>query len=279
MEPRKKYPMLDRVYQHDRYIGDVPLLPREETIDRQHYESLKGTTAKTRTLDKLINNDNVYIDAGTLPEVVIRPPKDNAVYKANYMIPDKALRNQFYNSINEDYDQRLYINRLYNLYNKAQKPTIKSTRSKLNIQIPFLQKIGIVEGDRDRANYNALFNTMFVSPDDTASEIEAELAHAYQYYGTDVPRKWGVLNKLESLPGDIKIKGKSGYKRFGNQEFNAHSIIEPMFNTYLTNKDIYYSDIKSMIDDMYDPKNRDFYFHEIKPGGPKAGMIKTFDAF
>jgi len=44
-------------------------------------------------------NDSYYY-AGVLPEVVIRPPKDNAVYKAKYMIPNKELRNAFYESIN-----------------------------------------------------------------------------------------------------------------------------------------------------------------------------------
>lgn len=271
---KKKRPMLDRVYEQE-FGQHLQLLPREEATDR-YYEPLKGTTANSRTLDKLLNYDNVYIDAGTLHEVVVTPPKDNAVYKTGYMIPNKELRNQFYNSINPDYDQRLYINRLWNLYNKAQKPTIKSTRSNLNISMPILQKMGIMKGDRDRASYNPLTNTMFVSPDKTASNIEAELAHAYQYYGTDVPRKWGFLNNMLSLPGDIKIKGKSGYERPGNQEFNAHSIIEPLFNQYLTNENIYYNDVRSIIDDMYNPANRDFYFPEIKRG-PSAGYIKTFE--
>lgn len=260
--------MLDRVY-HDRLPGFTRVLPYEQSIDKKKFQSLKGTTAESRTLDRLLNDNNAYIDAGILPEITIRPPKDNAVYKTNYMIPNKELRNQFYESIDDDYDQRLYINRLWDLYNKAQKPTIKSTRSKLNILIPIGQKIGTVKGDRDRANYNPYFNTMFVSPDFTADDVEAELAHAYQFYGTDASRKYGWLKAITSIiPPDIKINGKSGYDRYGSLEFNAHSIIQPLFNWYLTNKDVLYGDVKSMIDDMHNPDNRDFYFSD-KQTNPK----------
>ena len=61
--------------------------------------------------------------AGTLPEIVVKPLKDNAVLKAKTMIPNKNLRNSFYDTI--DYgdidpdfakDSRTYVNRLYDLY-------------------------------------------------------------------------------------------------------------------------------------------------------------------
>jgi hypothetical protein len=85
--------------------------------------------------------------AGQLPEVIIHPLKDNVVYKANYMIPNKELRNAFYNTIDyatpeNDYngaiDSRMYVNRLWDLYLKSQKPAIKSTDSFGNIIMPLV---------------------------------------------------------------------------------------------------------------------------------------------
>ena len=74
------------------------------------------------------------------------------IYKINYMIPNKELRNSFYKELYSDtdargykfpdtFDRRLYINRLWNLYNKAQKPSIRSTRSLSNIDMRLFEKI------------------------------------------------------------------------------------------------------------------------------------------
>jgi len=146
-------------------------------------------------LDALLNEDDVYIDAGMLPGVTITPPKDNAVRKINYMIPNKDLRSSFYNSLGQNgesygFDQRSYINRLWNLYNKSSKPTIKSVHSETLNTIPILQKIGLMEGSDTRAHYNPVTNTMYVDPDFAADDIEAEISHAYQRGGTDTPRSW-----------------------------------------------------------------------------------------
>lgn len=192
--------------------------------------------------DAAKNREWAYYDAGVLPEVVIKPPKDNAVYKANYMIPNKELRNQFYNSINNnsgyfnDYtkDTRTYINKLWDLYKKSGKPTIKPVSSRISPEMTVLQKIGVMNGDETRATYDPYFNTMFVNPEDAADDIVAEMAHAYQFHGTDTPRSFNWVKQFFSLPGDIEINNKSGYDRHGNKEYIAHSIIEPRFNMYLT---------------------------------------------
>lgn len=209
-------------------------------------------------LESLPALGNSYYDAGVLPEVVIKPPKDNAVYKAGYMIPNKQLRNQFYNSINQNYDSRLYINRLWHLYNKSQKPTIRSVESPLNIVVPTFEKLTM--GTIDRPNYSPFTNTMFISPEYAADDIEAELAHAYQTYGTDVPRSRGWINNLLSLPGDIKIGGRSGYDRPGHIEYDAHSIIEPAIHDYLTNNHEYNSKMPEKYQYSYD---YDKFFHDV----------------
>lgn len=61
----------------------------------------------------------------------------------------------------------------------------------------------------------------------------SELSHAYQSHADDpLLSKYG-LNSFLSLPGDIKIKGRDGYDRPGNNEFSAHRIIEPAIYRYI----------------------------------------------
>lgn len=223
--------------------------------------------------------------AGTLPEVVIRPLKDNAVYKANYMIPNKELRNQFYNSIGENYDSRLYINRLWNLYNKSNKPNIKSVQKDYFNAIPLLQKFGIMNGDENRAHYSPFTNTMYVDPNDVAEDIEAEMSHAYQINGTDTPRSWKWMKQFLSRPnGDFEINGKSGYDTPGSLEHVAHSIIQPAIKRYLTDNYDYNSsvpeaykydyDYNQMYRDIYTMyNNMNQYFKPISIG-PRKGYTK-----
>lgn len=258
MKPRK--PILDRLY-FNSYDND-------KVLDFERSYNARTTPEQRALNHALKSNSRAVFDAGTLPEITIRPPKDNAVYKTGYMIPNKSLRNSFYESIDDDVDQRMYINRLWELYKKAQKPSIKNVRKQVGI-FPLYQKLR--GGDPDRANYSAELNTMHVSPDYTSEDIEAELAHAYQMYGTDFPRKYGWPRKILSLPGDIKINGKSGYERIGNSEFDAHEIIEPLFHNYLTVPEINYSDTHEIMMDMYE--NPDFYFKPIDKG-PFSGSTK-----
>lgn len=254
--------------------------------------------------DATKNEEWAYYDAGVLPEIVIKPPKDNAVYKANYMIPNKELRKAFYNSIDseEDYftesadgsrdyngdllDQRTYINRLWNLYNKSGKPAIRPLSS-----VPFLTqlanqlsvKAGIAKTMEDRPFYRPIQNTMYVSSDYTADDIIAELSHAYQFRGTDTPRNLSWMKQFLSRPvGDIVINGKSGYDTPGSVEHVAHKIIEPAFYKYVTDnyyanqelpknmqRSYNYEDAFRDIYTMYN--NLDTYFKPIKIG-PKKGM-------
>jgi hypothetical protein len=187
------------------------------------------------------------------------------------MIPNKKMRNRLYENLDEDddLDSRTYINRLWELYKKSQKPSIKNVlNNKLDI-VPIYQKIK--GGDTDRAHYNPLTNTMYVSPENIADDIEAELSHAYQHYGTDMPRKYGWVRTLTTLPGDIKVNGRSGYERIGNKEFDAHKIIEPLFHDYLTTPNINYEDMYDVMMDMYE--NPGFYFKSVDKG-PFSGSTK-----
>ena len=186
-----------------------------------------------------------------LPDVVIHPPKDGAVDKMRKMIPDKNLRTKFYEdlynnerSVYADVDKRLFINRLYQLYKKSGEPSIKSTKSLSNFIVPVIQ---FVTGNNiHRPNYNPLLNIIH-APDMNPNSIVAELSHAYQYHGTDTPRNYNWIKQWFSLPSDIKINGKSGYERPGNYEYVAHEIIEPYFNSYLTNPNVKYQDVHDLI--------------------------------
>ena len=202
----------------------------------------------------IYENPNSYFDAGTLPEVTITPPKDNAVSKAKQIFKERILRNQFYRDLdNVDADRRDYINKLYQIYLKSGSPKIKSTTSKDNILIPLYQ---LIRGkDTERANYSPMSNTMYISPNNTLEDVEAEMPHAFQYYSKDY--KNSLLEKI-SLPGDIKIKGKTGYERVGNIEHSAHSIVEPLMRSYLTDPEIGYDDMIYYIQDMRE--DPDTYF-------------------
>lgn len=255
----KRKPMLDRVFDER---DDKPLLP----IWKDMYSRLNFRTSspENEVLRTAIHGD-AYFDAGTLPEITIYPPKDNAVYKAKYMVRDKDLRQKFYENIQyNDIDPRLYINRLWELYNKSQKPLIRPTQSKYNIIVPLLEKIKGRKGDKNRANYNVLSNSMYVDPEFVDEDIEAELSHAYQFYGTDTPRSLNWIKQFFTLPGDIKINGRSGYDRVGNNEFVAHSIIEPIFHDYLTNPKTQYQDVYNAIQNIYNDQEN--FFKPIDKG-------------
>ena len=256
---RPKKPMLDRLYFDS--DGEEKVLDFEKSVEDQGFYT--SGTAEERALRHAMKSPRAVFDAGWLPEITIRPPKDNAVYKANYMIPNKELRNQFYNSINrydgyfDDYtkDTRTYINRLWDLYKKSGKPTIKPVSSRFSPEMTVLQKIGVMKGDETRATYDPYFNTMFVDPEYAADDIVAEMAHAYQFHGTDTPRSFNWIKQFFTLPGDIEINNESGYQRPGNKEYVAHSIIEPRFNMYLTGN-YPYSFIWDSIQKAYNKKPR-----------------------
>jgi len=47
-----------------------------------------------------------------------------------------------------------------------------------------------MKGDGSRAHYNPFTNTMYIDPNNAAEDITAEMAHAYQFNGTDTPRSF-----------------------------------------------------------------------------------------
>lgn len=279
MRPRK--PMLDRLYFDS--DGEEKVLDFEKSIEDQGFYT-RGT-AEERALQHATKSPRAVFDAGWLPEITIRPPKDNAVYKAKYMIPNKELRNAFYESINsgdidviEDdlLDSRMYVNRLWNLYNKSGKPTIKPISRRSQLPLRLAEKVGLLKYSDNRANYNPITNTMYVDPEYAAEEIIAELSHAYQFYGTDTPRNWKWMKQFLSRPnGDMVINNKNGYDTPGSLEHTAHKIIEPAFYRYVTDNHDYssspynYEDAFQDIHTIYN--NINDYFKPIKIG-PKKGM-------
>ena len=249
MEPKK--PMLDRLYFDS---DDNNKVLDYETANQNFYGN--STTPEQRALAYAIRSPRAVFDAGVLPEIEVRPPKDNAVFKANYMIPNKELRNQFYNTIdgNSDNfkDSRTYVNRLYDLYLKSNKPTIKSTTQRVSPGMRIMQKLGFMRGDETRASYDPIFNTMYVDPEYAADDILAEMAHAYQIHGTDTPRDFNWMKQFLSRPnGDMIINGKNGYQTPGSLEYVAHSIIEPRLRMYVNSDGFSYDFIRNSIQKAY----------------------------
>lgn len=257
MGPENKQPMLDRLYYGD---DDVSVLQFQKGLQRYISSptySGPHTTPEQRAIKQAFIGPTTYFDAGTLPEIVITPPKDNALYKMNYMIPNKELRNSFYNtlekeSVEDQYSSRSYINKLWEIYTKSQRPTIKPVSGNKSL----LQRLGIMKGDGSRAHYNPFTNTMYIDPNNAAEDITAEMAHAYQFNGTDTPRSFDWIKQIFSLPGDIKIGGMSGYNRPGNIEYVAHKIIEPRLRQYLINENTPWNFTKNSIQQQYNRKSK-----------------------
>lgn len=260
--------MLDRLYFDS--DSEEKVLDFEKSIEKQGFYT--STNAEQRALRHAIISPRAVFDAGQLPEIVIRPPKDNAVKKIVEMIPNDKLRSSFYNTIDFSdepeffVDNRNYINRLWQLYNKSDRPNIRPISNKGDI-INIGQNLGIIKGENSRAHYDPISHTMYVNPDRAANDIVAELAHAYQFRGTDTPRDLNWMLQFLSLPGDIKINGVDGYHRPGNLEYNAHMIIEPRFNTYLRSNHQSYDQLYNRIQRGYNIKPK-----TIKRG-PKAGNM------
>lgn len=243
--------MLDRLY----FNSDDNYKVLDFEIANQNFYG-DSTTPEQRALAYAIRSPRAVFDAGVLPEIEVRPPNDNAVLKANYMIPNRELRNQFYNTIDEDSyiskDSRTYVNRLYDLYLKSNKPTIKSTTQRFSPDMQFMQKVGFMRGDETRASYNPVFNTMYVDPEHAADNILAEMAHAYQIRGTDTPRDFNWMKQFLSRPnGDMIINGKDGYHTPGSLEYVAHRIIEPRLRMYVNSDKYPYDYIWNSIQKAY----------------------------
>lgn len=174
---------------------------------------------------KKLLEGTAYIDAGTLPNITITPPKNSkAVQKSKEMLPIKLLRDKWYNKISDlsDYkgfDQREYIDRIYNIYDASGKPSVTTTRGPEYAVVNPFEIAG-----KDRNMYNPIFNRIYLNPTGQP-RFEDELSHAFQNSG-------GVPTGGVSLPGDIEYKGLDGYKRPGHPEYIAHYIIQPILQDY-----------------------------------------------
>lgn len=163
--------------------------------------------------------NSAYYDAGTLPEVYIRPNNDNAVHHAKEMFPDKNFRNSFLRYMDDSREdlnisQRDSVQRLYNIYSQSKFPTLH-----------------VLKGDGRSWYYPT--NDMFIYDEDPDAYV-SELAHAYQYnakhkYKINIldgfrPKNWG----FEELFGR-----RDRYNNPGTIEYNAHHIIEPAIWDYV----------------------------------------------
>lgn len=219
-----------------------------------------------------------YYDAGQLPEIVVNPPKDNAVDKIKLMIPNNELRTAFYDTIDDSLgegfytDTRNYINRLWQLYNKSKRPSIKPLSSRdtfvYNAAERLAQGLGLSKGTDGRPSYDPVSHTIYIDPEYAADDVVAELSHAYQFRGTDTPRNIDWMKQFISLPGDIVVNGKNGYSRPGNLEYQAHRIIQPRFNTYLRSNNQTY-------DQLYKSILRGY---KMNHAGPKK-IVPSYDIF
>lgn len=176
------------------------------------------------------------------------------------MVPDDDLRKnilnelfdispytyEYYNRQFKDMNPHDVLDKLYNIYLHAGKPSIKSTKNYGNILVPLYEKIR-GSGSVDRANYNSVTNTMYI---ETGDDLLEELSHAVQYRAKGFP-KGGLFNLGFGLPGDVEVRGKDGYERFHNPEFVAHSIIQPILEDYLTKQNMSFDEVRQTSNDVY----------------------------
>lgn len=135
------------------------------------------------------------------------------------------------------------INRVYDIYSASNKPNVTHNRS---LGVNILGGI-LFNHNKYRPNYNVITNTIHLpssfndthahkywkkhrgdQPNINNLHYIAELSHAYQYNSNNTNN----YTKL-SIPGDIKINGKTGYHRKNHLEYEAHSIIEPNIYDYV----------------------------------------------
>lgn len=188
------------------------------------------------------------------PEVTIYPnPRDlNTGTLMREAVPDKEIRNQFYDWITNNggrYEGEVSsslsdndrADRFLNLYNNAQRPTIKKLT-------PEEADIGYRDNGDLRSYYigvgndNDYVNTIYAAPQRNwkyDSAIMAELAHSYQYFDPDSNKHWTTpsWDKIQSQHAfgndNEDSNGLTGYDRLGNIEYNAHRIIQPAQESYV----------------------------------------------
>lgn len=195
-------------------------------------------------------------NGGILPEIIVTPTKytKDAQNKLKQIIPNKNLRKSVMNSRHSEQDEYRNIDRLYEIWNRSQRPTIKPYSEQGWFQRNIVQKLADlslnVKGNSHRANYNPYNNSMYIKSYD---DLISEMAHAYQYYNKNVP-KGGLFNTGLGLPSDIKIGDDDGYHRYSHPEFMAHEIIEPKLEEYIQYGHPFYrplGEYDEIITDMY----------------------------
>lgn len=215
--------------------------------------------------------DNPTYDAGTLPEVVIKPTNDTDIarLKMKQMVPNKELRQRIlmndypvrftHNGRNEqladnvpakyDFNSNEYdrINRYYNIWNQSGRPSIKYKGDFFDpiVQLEIGSRANINSLTSYRDHYNALFNSIHLNKQ--IPGFLSELSHAYQHRNKENPL---YRKSFFNLPGDIKIAGKSGYDRLGHFENDAHSVIEPALFQYVNGNLSTLDDVNNLIKDI-----------------------------
>lgn len=270
-----KTPMLDRLeYDSD---GSKVLEWEKEFLDKYYSPSeqkrLKLSPEK-EALYRMEHSNTAAFNAGTLPGVVIKPPKDSkkVLAMAKEMLPIDKMRQKLYEHIEnerdmkypyKDIDTHEYIRRMYKIYEASNKPSVSTT--KVPEYTIFHNPFNIA--GKDRAMYDAILNRMYLDPENP--RFISELSHAF-HVNTSIP------DDGFSLPGDIKIKGKSGYHRPGHNEYTAHRIIQPILNQYFEDQDTDFpiDDMIKTITDIHDnPKEWGYPTREEVMSSKSSGTV------
>lgn len=210
--------------------------------------------------------EKVY-DADTLPEVVIKPEEWQTDFIKNFAnketrqkiykyIPRSAARNNnikkrrilknlgysesditnyirdtsHENLLKEEEDLDNKLHRLYNVYNKAERPKIVSK--------DFLSNF------TSRPHYNGFLNKVTAG---SLSDIIAELAHPIQMkYDKD----YSIFNLIRDVPLTLRgeLNMKEHYKNPSHYEYRTHSVVEPILKDYIYNNDYRYNTLINGLD-------------------------------
>lgn len=220
------------------FVKDNNIVP----FDRDDWNSNKNDPEMRKDLTKWINelvtDNKVSVNGGELKNVVVTPTKEDKkiLRLLKHAVPDKNVRNDIYERFDRDLEWRASageksnisqnekVKNLVSVWQMSKNPKIYN-----NVVDKFITDSKL--GTR-RANYTPILNKFgnIANLDDYVSE----LSHAYQFSpNADKQVRENILSSFLNLPGDISINGKSGYKRPGNLEHTAHSIIQPALENFI----------------------------------------------
>lgn len=220
------------------FVKDNNIVP----FDRDDWNSNKNDPEMRKDLTKWINelmtDNKVSVNGGELKNVVVTPTKEDKkiLRLLKRAVPDKNIRSDIYERFDKDLEWRTSAGEKSNIsQNERVKNLVsvwqmsKNPKMYNNIVDKFItdSKLGT-----PRANYIPILNKFgnIANLDDYISE----LSHAYQFSpNADKKFRENILLSFLNLPGDISINGKSGYKRPGNLEHTAHSIIQPALENFI----------------------------------------------